>query len=199
MSFYFIMPITSQTIDAKTINAPKYLQTDMANAGFRCLPYGRDGWGIVGLQNANSALSAESDVFTFPADLTTVMQDADVAALAAYLATANVPSTQIVAGMTFNAALQTIATIFLAMQAIAGSTGSAIFASGITLDSAIGDTSAAAVVPSQSQGLGKGNKSTGGSTSSQLGPFDLSSVSSSDGVGDTLDALSQQFNDTVIL
>jgi hypothetical protein len=200
MSFYFLTPITSQTIGQQTANAPKYLATVMAGLGFSCIPYGAEGWGIVGLQNANPALSAEADVYTF-GDPSTVMTDADVATLSAYLATANVPSDQIVAGMTFGVALQTIAKIFLVAQAIAGSTGSSIFAEGSTLDTAVGDTTAASIVPAQTNNkLGKvGSVSSGGSASSQLGPFDLSGVSASDTVGDTLDSISQQFTDTVIL
>jgi hypothetical protein len=124
MSQYYLCPITSQqqTIGGQTltISAPKYLQSDLAGLTFTCVPFGGEGWGIVTLAAANSALNAESDVYRFPADLTTVMQDADVSTLAAYLATANCPSDSIVAGMSFNDALQIIAKIFLVAQAING-------------------------------------------------------------------------------
>jgi len=163
---YFITPITSQTVGQQTVNAPKYLATDMAGLGFSCIPYGAEGFGIVALQAPNPALSAETDVYTF-GDLTATMQDADVASLAAYLVNANVPSDQIVAGMTFGDALQTIAIIFLAMQAISGATGSAIFADGSTLDTAISDTTASAIAPSLSLKNGKGNADGAGAQQSQ--------------------------------
>jgi hypothetical protein len=213
--FFYLTPVTSQTITIgsrqQTILAPKYCSTDMAGLPYSCVPYGAEGWCVVALTAENSALAAETDVYAFPSDLSTVMQDSDVSTLAAFLATANVPSDQIVSGMTFEAALTAILTIFLVAQAIAGSTGSAIFTDGTTVDTPISDTSASALVPSTSQasvGVGMGFGAIGGGgnagnasnpQSSQVGPFDFSDVSSSDAVGDVLNTVSQQFTSPIVI
>jgi hypothetical protein len=106
------------------IQAPKYSSTDMAGASYSCVPYRSEEWCVVALAAQKAALAAESDVYAFPADLSATLQDSDVSTLATFLA--NVPSDQIVAGMTFEDALMVIASTFLVAQAISGSTGTEI-------------------------------------------------------------------------
>ncbi len=192
----FIMPVTSQQIGKRTANGPKYLATHMSGLTLKCIPYGAEGWGIVGLQSVNPALSAEEDVYTFPADLTTVMDDADVSTLTAFLTAANVPANQIVSGMRFAEALQNIAKIFLVAQTIASQTGSQIFTDGITFESAVSDTTVATA--SSQKSIGKGIQQSG-QQQAATGPFDFSGVAADDTIGDTLTTISQQFSDTVIL
>lgn len=205
---YYLTPVTSQTVNnpSQTVNAPKYFSTDMAGLAFTAIPFGAEGWAIVSLANANAALAAESDVYSFPADLTTLLQDADVSALSTYLTNANIPSDQITSGMAFADALQVIAKIFLVAQSLYGLTGSAIFTNGATLDDTIGDSGVSSLTaPSLNIGIGGGAGSllgaggSSGGSSEQSGPFDFSSVSSDDIISDVLDETSQQFTSTVNL
>jgi hypothetical protein len=204
---YFIVPLTSQTLGGRTVNAPKYLSTDMAGLGFTCIPYGAEGVAIVALQAANAALSAESDVYTFPENLDAMLADADVTALTNFLTPLNVPTDSItLLGMTWSQVLQLIGTIFLAAQAISGVTGTSLFT---------------AVASPGSGGAGAGMGKTGGqsgglsapptidtsisdSTASAVvgsivGPFDLTNVDPSDSIGDVLTSLAAQFTAPVVL
>jgi hypothetical protein len=95
----------------------------------------------------NAALAAESDVFAFPADLTPAMSDTDIDALTAVLENANVPTTFLVPGVTYEAAAQTIGAIAQVLQQASGA------GTPITLGS-----------QSPSQGKGKTGGSAGGSS-----------------------------------
>jgi hypothetical protein len=210
---YFITPITSQTEviggTSTTFNGPKYLQTDMSGLAFTCVNFGLDGWGIVTLAAASAALSAEVDVYSFPANLATVMAAGDVSTLAAFLATANIPSDQITAGMTFSQAIQIIAKIFMVNQALCGATGAPTFSTGVTLATTIADSDLAPLAPAPvSQGLaqagvGAPSGGSGGSNNptipSAIGPFNFAGVQGTQTIGAMLDSISQQFVGSVEL
>ena len=201
MSYQFLVPLSQQTIGSKILSGG-YLSTDMAGLSFSNIPYGAEGIGIVTLANANPALAARSTLYAFP-DLTVTMGASDVALLAAFLTAANIPSDQLSSSMTFGAALQIIAQIFLAAQALYGLTGSAIFTNGVGLDDTISDSGVAAIATQQTIGPGnmKGGGSLGGGggqQQTQSGPFDFSNVSAADLIGDTLDSVSQQFTAPVV-
>jgi hypothetical protein len=108
--------------------------------------------------------------------------------------------------MTWAAVIQIIAKIFLSAQALYGLTGSAIFTNGVGLNDTIGDSGVASIAPSQVNIKlgGAGNALQAGSgqqatpqVPQQSGPFDFSSVSAGDSIGDTLDSVSQQFTSAV--
>lgn len=192
MSVSYLVPIIPQMVAGQTVNAPKYLIA--LGVPFACIPYGGEPLGIVTLQNANAALSAESDVYTF-SDLSQTMQPSDIAELSEYLATYSVPTTQLVAGMTFAAALQVIATVFLVAQALAGA-GYGLFAG---TDNTL-DSPASNVLPTQvsvggagaGQGVGVGSGGSGGSSQQQIGPFTFT-VGDSTTVEQLLTATAAQF------
>ena len=117
----YLMPLTSQTIGSITANAPKYFSS-FEGAGFTCIPYGAAGWALV---TTYAVLAPESDLYSFPGDLTEIMQDADVATLAAFLANIPVPA-DIMAGDSFEEAIQQITVIFLEAQTIAAQTGTPV-------------------------------------------------------------------------
>jgi hypothetical protein len=197
----YLTKLTSQTINGQTAVAPEYFSA-FGGAAFAVVPFGNEGWGIL---STSAVLAPASDLFIFP-DLTTTLTDSDVSTLSAFLANVNCPSDQIVSGMTWAAALNVIATIFLAAQALYGLTGSAIFTNGVGLDDTIGDSGVAVIAPSQTinvhgagNNLSAGGSSGGSQQQTQSGPFDFSGVSSDDLIGDTLDAVSQQFTGSVVL
>jgi hypothetical protein len=204
MSFYFIVPITQQTLAGQTVNAPKYFSTDLNGLSLSSLPYGLDGCCLVGLHALNAALSAETDVYSFPEDLTAELADADVAALANFLSPLNVPTDLITSGLTFADVLQIIALIFLANQAICGVTGVPTFSDGVTPSSAVSDSGASSLAPTLTLNAGKGDNTNTGNNNAPApvtsnGPYDFTGIAASDTVGDTLNSLSQQFTDTVVL
>jgi hypothetical protein len=206
---YYLVPITSQqrTIGNQTIsgNAPKYLS--QITGAFTVVSFGLDGWGILTLSDALPSLSLEPDVYSFPSDLSTVMQSTDVSTLSAFLANANIPSDQIIAGMTFAAALQVIAKICMVNQALCGATGAKTFSEGTTLSTTIANSDLAPLAStqkvSQQVGAGVGSGGTGGGSTPpiapQIGPFDFSSVTASITIGAMLDSISQQFTQPVNL
>jgi hypothetical protein len=68
----------------------------------------------------NDSLATESDVFAFPADLTQTMTDADITALTTILASANLPTSFLVSGITYDGAAQTIGAIAQTLQQATG-------------------------------------------------------------------------------
>lgn len=137
-------------------------------------------------------------MFTFPADLT-ALTDQDVANIDAYFANANIPSDFVTTGMPWSDVLRQVAQIFLLAQSVSGSTGTAIFTSGTTLDSTVVGTQ-----QSQSAGHISGGTTQQASALAQViggqaGVFDLSSVDPSSSVSDVLISTSQQFTAPIIL
>ena len=170
---FYIMPMTSQVLpDGTTANAPKYLSS-FGNVSWTCLPYGNEGWAIVSVA---TVLSAQSDLYSFPATLTGPMTPAQISALKTFLTNANVPSNVITGATTFIAALYAIARLFLVAQAIYGHTASAIFTGGVTPSSQV---SASAVV--------------GQVLSKSVGPFSFVGVSAVASIGSMLQSISAQF------
>src|ERR1700685_2093877 len=153
MPAYYLVPVTSQTINGQTVNAPEYLSTDLAGLPWSAIPFGIEGWTLLALAAPNAALAAEADVFTFGIGTLT---DADVSLIEDYFTNANIPNDFAITGALWSDVLSQVAKIFLLAQALAGSTGQPIFAgTGLTLDS---------TVSSQSQGKAKSGNSTGNST-----------------------------------
>jgi hypothetical protein len=199
-----LVPVVSvqQTIGSQTItvNEPAFL-SDLNGAPCTCIPFGGEPICILTLSAPNAALSQESGVYTWPSDLTAVMQSADVATLSSFLTAANIPSDQLIAGMTFAAALQVIAKICMVAQALLGATGAPIFTNGTTLSSTIGDSDLAPLAPTESvsQGIGEvgvsapGGGNGGTQVPTQIGVFDFSSITASTTIGSMLDSISQQF------
>jgi hypothetical protein len=166
-------------------------------------------------------LQGQSDTYALPSDLTTVLADKDVITVTSFLANLNVPADQITTGQTFAQVLTMIAQIFLAAQAIAGVTGSAIFTTGVTLDSAVSESGASALAPALQASLGAGagaslgagaGKGAGaslgagaaGNSGNELvptgsGPFDFSQIDGTATISDTLTALAQQYTSTIII
>jgi hypothetical protein len=147
----YLMPLTNQTQtiggQTLTVSAPKYFRSDMAGLSFSCVPFGGDGMGIVSLAKPNATLSKETDVYSFPSDLSTTLADGDVTTLSAYLTAANIPSDQISTGMTWADVLQVIAKIFLVAQQLYGVTGSGIFTNGATLTDPLSNSGVAGIAP----------------------------------------------------
>ena len=213
---YFITPVTSQTLtfgqQSVTTLAPKYISL-LTGLTFTVVNFGEDGWGILTLAAALPSLSANSDVYTFPANLAATMAAADVSALSAFLATANIPSDQIIAGQTFAEALQIIAKICMVNQALCGAAGAPMFSTGVTLSTTIADSDLAPLASAQAApqgtslgaaqvGVGAPGGGSGGSNQtipSVIGPFDFSNVTASTTIGQMLDAVSQQFTQPVNL
>jgi hypothetical protein len=193
----YLIPMVQTTINSQTVNAPKYLIA--LNQNFGCIPYGVEGTGLVETPQ-HPTLDGASDVFAFPADLGTVLSDANVKTLDNFCLPLNIPSTGFVAGMTFEDVARTIACVFLLAQAISGSQGGAasIFPSGTTLDSA--------VQPAQQVNLGMGKNILNATPSALtdaagnvVGPFNLTSVDTSQSVGDVLLSVSQQFSQPILV
>jgi hypothetical protein len=205
MSSYFIVPVVQATIgtspNTQTLNVPKYSASDtMLYSDFTSIPYGNEGFSLVALASANATLSAEPDVFSFPSDLTQALTDQDVSTIDEYFAAANIPSDFVTVGMVWGDVLQQVAQIFLLAEALYGSTGQTVFAgTNVTLDSTVGTATQSA-----------GKIKSGGTTQptsalatavgdGSAGVFDLSSVDPSDSISDVLIAVSQQFNQPVVL
>ncbi len=201
---YFIVPLTPQTVNGQQVTAPEYLSTDMAGLSFSCIPYGVEGVGIVSLAAPSAALSAESDVFTFPV-LTNVVTDSDLdptvpTSFAAFSATNNIPTTIFVSGSQWQDVFISTCEIFLAAQAISGVLGTPIFSDGITPDSSVADSGMAPLVPSQNQLSKGGNMKAGGNAAvpTSNGPYDFTQIDGGS-VSDALILLSQQFNGPILL
>jgi hypothetical protein len=211
MSVYLVpLTLQSQQIAGQTftVNGPKYFSTALAGLSFACVPYGGEGIGLITLAVPNAALAAEPDVYSFPANLSTPMASADVATLSTFLTAVNVPVDQIVSGMTFAAALQVIAKIFLVAQTLHGVSGAPIFSTGTTLSTAIEDSDISPIattpIPTASANLDTTVADSdltplGIQTVSSFGPFDFSGVTGADTLGDVLDSLSKQLTQTVNL
>jgi hypothetical protein len=180
MNVYLVPLIPqSQTIAGRSIqiSAPKYLA--LVGQSFMSLPY--EGISIVSLAAPNTALEAEPDVYAFPSNFSALMTSADVAALSTFLTAVNVPTSQIVTGLTFAEALQIIAKIFLVDQFLRGISGAPIFSQGITISTAVEDSDIAPIA----------------ATTPIPGPFDFSNVKSTDSLGTVLDSLSKQITQPV--
>ena len=170
---YFLIPTTSQQQNNQQIIAPEYLSTDMAGLNFGAIPAGVEPIALVALAAPNAALSAETDVYSFPADLTTTLADSDVSTLGAYLSNLNLPSSFLVAGATFQSVVRQIAQIFLAVQyaeSPSGSNGASIFDQLV-----VGNTPSAALA------------------AIPAGVFDFTQADPTDSVSDTIISVSQQF------
>lgn len=129
MNFY-IVPTAEQTINGQTVTAPEYVSTDLAGLAFSFVPFGVEGCGLLTLAAPNSALAAKSDVYAFPADLTTTLAAADVTALGSFLENLNIPNSFLTVGTTWQSVVRQIAQIFLAVQYAegpAGTNGASIF------------------------------------------------------------------------
>jgi hypothetical protein len=196
MSRFYLVPVTSQTINGQSVNAPEYFSTFFA--AFTAIPYGLEPLTILSLASDNAGLDAADDVFAFPSDLTQLLTDSDVSNFQNFCQAVNVPSDFAVTGMSWQAVLLQVAQVFLLAQAISGAaSGQPIFTEGVTLDSTVG---------TQNQSAGKGK--TGNvqqSTPSALataagsivGPYDLTGVDTSDTVEDTLISISSQFTSPI--
>jgi len=190
MAFFFIAP-TATFKDANGIQfvAPKYFQTDLAGMNMACVPYGLEQFILFSLASPNAALQAESDVFSFPQDLSQPLKLPDVMALDSYLLTANIPSSWIIAGMTFQEVLRQIAQIHLVAQFIAGATGKPIFQPGVTVNTAY------ALLPPTS-GLSAASLSANVNAKSL---FTFTGATAVSKVGDILVAVGQQFSVPIII
>jgi len=213
MSNYFIVPVVqvTQTFGGQpqTVNVPKYSaldSTEVLYSNFGAIPFGVEPATLLSLSATNPALTAMPDVFTFPADLTTLLADADVTALDAFCAPLNIPTSFAITGMTWQAVLQQIAQVFLVAQAVSGANGAAsLFANGATLDDAVQPVQAAQL------SKGVGNLKSGGvsqqaapsalanAAGGVAGPFDLTNVDVSQSIGDTLLSISQQFSAPILI
>lgn len=171
---FYIMPMTVQATgpDGSNEIAPKYMSS-FGNVTWTCLPYGNEGWAIV---NVPTVLTAQSDLYSFPAVLTNPMTAPQVSALQTFLTAANVPSSAVSGAATFAKALYAIATLFLVAQTIYGHTASAIFTGGVTPSSQV---SASAVV--------------GQVLSNAIGPFSFVGVTAVTPIGTMLTSVSSQF------
>jgi hypothetical protein len=137
MSSSYLVPLAPMVINGRQITAPKYALTDLLNVNYASIAYGLEPIALVTVAKPNAALSAELDVYTFPADLTVLLAASDVAKLSAFLAANNIPSDQVFAGMSWAAALVVVARIFLTAQFVAGTTNQSgsLFTNGVTLTS----------------------------------------------------------------
>lgn len=194
----YLCPITAQQLtiggQTMTVNAPAFL-ADLNGATFTSIPYGAEPICILTLAAPSTALAQEAGVYSFPTDLTAVMQDADVATLNSFLTASNIPSDGITSGVTFGAALNYIASVFLVAQALAGASGAAIFTDGVTLDTEVGDSDIAPIAGnsvSLSKGAGNVQQQEGSSGGGQISAYDFSDVSASDSIGSMLDSVSSQ-------
>lgn len=173
MNFY-LMPTITSGADTQQVTTPKYAATALANTSYSSMPYGGEGVALVSLTNANAALAAEVDVYSFPSDLTQRLAPSDVTALVAFAQLHNIPSSWIAAGVTFQSVLTQLAQVFLVAQFVYGATGSAMFA-GTQNTPATPLAQAAIALPSK-------------------GTFDFSKAQPSATLGDILVTVGQQFN-----
>jgi hypothetical protein len=176
MSQVYLVPIvsTQQAIGGQTmtVRAPKYLNMPTS---FTCIQFGGEGYGILVLSAPNASIAAASDCWVFPSDLTARMIESEASALSTFLASINCPADQIASGMTFAAALQVIAKIFLVAQVLHGVSGAPIFSVGTTLSTTVEDSDIAPIA-----------------TTPIPGSFDFSGVKATDSIGSVLDSLSNQ-------
>jgi hypothetical protein len=142
----FLVP---QVFNSDGFLAPEYWDTDLVGTTYVMMPFGLELCGILAT-DANSALAAESDVYAFPSDLTSVLADTDVDALNGWLSNYSIPSSQIVSGLSFAEAARSLAQIAQVLQRNLGLTGNAVF-SGQTFAS-IQTQSAAIIAGTQSPG-----------------------------------------------
>jgi hypothetical protein len=119
----FLVP---QAFDSTGHLVPKYVSTDLLNKSWVGMPYGIEGIVLIAA-DPNPALSAESGVFTFPANLDTALLASDVANVQAFFAANNIPSSYVFVGITWRAVAQTTAKVFQIAQRNNGLTGAAIF------------------------------------------------------------------------
>jgi hypothetical protein len=152
-----LVPLLLQTVgNQQNVNAPEYLNTDLAGLTWTCIPYGCEPIALLSLATPNAALSSESDVYTFSSDLTTISQQSDIDALTAYCGPLNLSTAALTAGMAFTDIVTAIATQMLALQAICGALNitTSIFSDGVTtLDTAISGSSIASLTGAQTATL----------------------------------------------
>lgn len=177
MSYYFLVPTTQQSQNGQTVTAPEYLSTDLAGVNFGSIPFGAEPLALLALTAPNSALAAETDVYAFPADTTTLLQASDVTTLGAYLSNLNLPSSFLVAGMTFQSVVRQSAQIALTLQYAEGPAG----------------TNGASVFDQ----LVVGNTASASLQTIPTGVFSFADVDAADSVADSIVAVSQQFTQPI--
>jgi hypothetical protein len=181
MNFY-LCPTTQQTINNQQVTAPEYFSTDLSGQNFSAIPFGVEPLALIVLSEPNSALAAETDVYAFPADVTTLLQASDVVTLGAFLSNLNIPSSWLTAGATFQSVIRQLAQIALAIsyaEGTAGTNGSSIFLQ-VALPGQSGTPSAAL------QAL-------------PAGVFNFAGANPTDSVADTIIAVSQQFTGEIFV
>jgi hypothetical protein len=119
----FLVP---QVFDTKGALVPKYTTTDLSGKSWVGMPYGLEGIVLVAT-DPNPALAAETDVFAFPLNLDTTLTSLDVANVQAFFSANNIPSSYVVAGITWRVLAQTTAKVFQIAQRHNGLHGAAIF------------------------------------------------------------------------
>jgi hypothetical protein len=199
MSRYYLVPTESATIFGQQASVPEYLASFVGT--WTALPFGVEPLTLVSLTSDNPTLDAADDVFSFPADLTQVLTDNDVAAIGTFFSNVNLPSDFAVTGMEWSFVLRQVALVHLLAQALAGASGGLpIFTgTGVTLDSTVA-----------TQNLSQGKGKTGGTVQStpnalatavggQVNGYDLSDVSDDDVVSDVLLDVSSQFQAPILL
>jgi hypothetical protein len=133
--------LSPQIFDPTTgIRVPKY-QSLLTN--YVCIPFGIEGLCLIAAA-PNSSLSAESDVYSFPINLSDTLAVSDVTAIQTYFNGVNIPNSFVVAGMTFQTVAALVARIFLMAQRNTGLTGDGIFTTETTASLATAAASVAA-------------------------------------------------------
>jgi hypothetical protein len=206
MSAYYIVPQVPTVVGppqspaGPTANAPNHLLTDLAGQKVSCMPYGGELYCLVAIGQPNVNFGNEDDVFAFPADLTQLLTDSDVANITNYFSNANIPYSFAVAGSAWSSVLIQVAQIFVLAQALYGATQQAIFnGTGATLDSTVANASNASHAKGrigQPQAPPSAIATAAGGTANM---FDLSNVQDTDTVSDTLINVSQQFTSPITL
>lgn len=198
MNFYLMPTASFANSMGGMFTGPKYLKTDMAGLTFTAVPYGVEGCILVALA-PNPALAAEPDVFSFGISSNT-LASGDVTSLGTYLASHNLPSAWVTAGMTWAQVVRQIAQIHLLAQWASGKAkGASIFSGGATLNSTIASLSAV------SAGVGTGGTGSSSALVTAItaainpGDFDFSQVETSHTIGEILTSVSQQFESPIIV
>lgn len=141
---FYLMPAVIETVDDQLMKHPKY-DTLWAGQSFHVVDYGREGFFLCGVDVTpaqHTAISANADVASFPADLATTIGAGALTAITNALETRFIPANGVTTATTY---LQLLRRIFLACQLaqrLEGKTSTmfpnataTLFSGGTTLDS----------------------------------------------------------------
>jgi hypothetical protein len=147
---FYLVPVVGTGFSGDR-RRPKYFATDAGlpaiadSAGAQFMDYGDEPVMLVCANTTgaeHAAIVANADVASAPLDLTQTI-GANLGTVQARLEAFHIPADWITAGMTYKTTLRWVTRLFFLHQRFQGLKGGRFFPSGITLDSQVGDLTAA--------------------------------------------------------